>query len=47
MVRIRIYNMMGGATIFRLPPQAHGLSPKEARRLAKLAERGQLPAPDL
>ena len=46
MVRIRIYNLMGGATIYRLPPQARGLSLKEARRLAKLAERGQLPAPE-
>ncbi|MGH3186072.1 MAG: DUF1707 SHOCT-like domain-containing protein [Streptosporangiaceae bacterium] len=44
-VRIRIYNLMGGATVYRLPPQARGLSLKEARRLAKLAERGALPAP--
>ena len=46
MVRIRIYNLMGGASVYRLPPQARGVSLKEARRLAKLAERGQLPAPD-
>jgi hypothetical protein len=45
-VRIRIYNLMGGATIYRLPPQARGLSLREARRLAKLAERGALPAAD-
>jgi hypothetical protein len=45
-VRVRIYNLMGGATIYRLPPQARGLSLKEARRLAKLAERGALPAAD-
>jgi hypothetical protein len=45
-VRIRIYNMMGGASVYRLPPQARGVRLKEARRLAKLAERGQLPAPD-
>jgi len=43
-VRIHIYNLMGGATIYRLPPQARGLSLKESRRLAKLAERGALPA---
>jgi hypothetical protein len=45
-VRVRIYNLMGGATIYRLPPQARGLSLNEARRLAKLAERGALPAAD-
>jgi hypothetical protein len=44
-VRIRVYNLMGGATIYRLPPQARGQSLKEARRLAKQAERGQLPVP--
>ena len=46
LIRLRTYNLMGGATIFRLPPQARGLGLKEARRLAKAAERGQLPAPD-
>jgi hypothetical protein len=45
-VRVRIYNLMGGATIYRLPPQARGLSLKESRRLAQLAERGALPAAD-
>jgi hypothetical protein len=45
-VRIRVYNLMGGATIYRLPPQARGRSLKEARHLAKQAERGTLPAPD-
>jgi hypothetical protein len=45
-VRIRVYNLMGGATIYRLPPQARGQSLKEARRLAKQAERGQLPVPE-
>jgi Domain of unknown function (DUF1707)/Cell wall-active antibiotics response 4TMS YvqF len=44
-IRIRIYNMMSGASIYRLPPQARGVSLKEARRLAKSAERGELPAP--
>jgi hypothetical protein len=42
-VRIRGFALMGGATIYRLPPQARGVSLKEARRLAKAAERGQLP----
>jgi hypothetical protein len=42
-VRIRCFNLMGGATIFRLPPQARGVSLKEARRLAKAAERNELP----
>jgi hypothetical protein len=45
-VRIRMYNLMGGATIYRLPPQARGQSLSQARRLAKQAERGELPAPD-
>jgi hypothetical protein len=45
-VRIRLYNLMGGTSIYRLPPQARGKSLKEARHLAKQAERGQLPAPD-
>jgi Domain of unknown function (DUF1707)/Cell wall-active antibiotics response 4TMS YvqF len=44
-IRIRVYNLMGGASIYRLPPQARGVSLKEARRLAKSAERGELPAP--
>ncbi len=42
-VRIRGFAFMGGATIYRLPPQARGVSLKEARRLAKAAERNQLP----
>ena len=45
-IRIRVYTLMGGASIYRLPPQARGVSLKDARRLAKSAERGQLPAPD-
>jgi DUF1707 SHOCT-like domain len=45
-IRIRSYNIMGGLTIWRLPPEARGLSLKESRRLAKAAERGRLPAPD-
>jgi hypothetical protein len=44
-IRIRVYNLMGGASIYRLPPQARGVSLKEAQRLAKAAERGELPAP--
>jgi hypothetical protein len=43
-LRIRTYNLMGGSTIWRLPPQARGRSLKESRRLAKAAERGRLPA---
>ncbi len=46
LIRIRTYNLLGGATIFRVPPQARGLGLKQARRLAKAAGRGQLPAPD-
>ena len=42
-VRIHGFALMGGATIYRLPPQARGVSLKEARRLAKAAERGELP----
>jgi hypothetical protein len=45
-IRIRVYNLMGGASIYRLPPQARGVSLKDARRLARSAERGELPAPD-
>jgi len=44
-IRIRVYNLMGGASIYRLPPEARGASLKDARRLAKAAERGQLPPP--
>ncbi len=45
-VRIRIYCLMGGATIYRLPPQARGQSLHDARRLARRADRGELPALD-
>ena len=44
-IRLRTWNLMGGATIFRVPPQARGLDLREARRLAKAAGRGELPAP--
>jgi len=44
-IQVRAYNLMGGATIYRLPPQARGLSLKQARRLARAADRGELPAP--
>jgi hypothetical protein len=46
LVRLRTYNLMGGATIYRVPPQARGLDLKGARRLAKAAGRGELPAPE-
>ena len=44
-IRLRAWNLMGGATIYRVPPQARGLGLKEARRLAKAAGRGELPPP--
>jgi Domain of unknown function (DUF1707)/Cell wall-active antibiotics response 4TMS YvqF len=46
LVRVRAYNLMGGVTIYRLPPQARGLDLAQARRLARAASRGQLPPPD-
>jgi hypothetical protein len=46
LIRIRVYNVMAGASIYRLPPQARGMSLKDAQRLARAAERGELPAPD-
>ena len=46
LIRIRVYALMGGATIYRLPPQARGVGLKEARRLARAADRGELPALD-
>ena len=46
LIRIRVYALMGGASIYRLPPQARGVGLKEARRLARAADRGELPAPD-
>jgi len=46
LIRIRVYALMGGATIYRLPPQARGVGLKEARRLAKASDRGQLPPAD-
>jgi uncharacterized protein DUF1707 len=45
-IRLLTWNLMGGATIYRVPPQARGLGLKEARRLAKAARRGELPPPD-
>ena len=46
LVRVRAYNVMGGVTIYRLPPQARGVGLEQARRLATAADRGELPAPD-
>jgi len=43
-IRIRTFNLMGGVNIYHLPAEARGVSLSEARRLAKRAERGQLPA---
>ncbi len=45
-IRVRSYSVMGGVTIYRLPPQARGVGLSQARRLARAAERGLLPAPD-
>jgi len=45
LVRVRAYNLMGGVTIYRVPPQARGLGLEEARRLAEAAGRGELPPP--
>jgi Domain of unknown function (DUF1707)/Cell wall-active antibiotics response 4TMS YvqF len=42
-IHLRTWNVMGGATIYRLPPQARGLPLKQARRLARAARRGELP----
>jgi hypothetical protein len=44
-IKLRTWNLMGGATIYRVPPQARGLGLRDARRLAKAAGRGELPAP--
>ena len=43
-IHIRSFNLMGGNTIWRLPPEARGRSLKESRKLAREAERGQLTA---
>jgi len=43
LIRIRTFNLMGGINVYHLPPEARGASLAEARRLAKQAERGQLP----
>ncbi|HZR49505.1 MAG TPA: DUF1707 domain-containing protein [Streptosporangiaceae bacterium] len=41
-VRIRGFALLGGANIYRLPPDARGVSLREARRLAKHSERREL-----
>jgi hypothetical protein len=46
LIRIRVYNLMGGASIYRLPPQARGVGLREAQKLARAAERGELPPAD-
>jgi hypothetical protein len=45
-VHIKTFSLMGGNTIWRLPPQARGLPLKESRNLAKQAERGELATGD-
>jgi hypothetical protein len=44
-IRLRLYTLMGGASVYRLPPQARGRSLRDARRLARRAERGELLGP--
>jgi Domain of unknown function (DUF1707)/Cell wall-active antibiotics response 4TMS YvqF len=45
-IRIRMFNLMGGANIYRLPPQARGVSLAQARRMTRAAGRSgaELPA---
>jgi hypothetical protein len=45
LIRVRAYNLLGGVTIYRLPPQARGLGLEQARHLAEAAGRGELPSP--
>ena len=45
LIRVRAYNLLGGVTIYRLPPQARGLGLEQARKLAEAAGRGELPGP--
>lgn len=40
-IRIRSFAIMGGLTVWRLPPAARRLGLKEARRVAKAIERGR------
>jgi hypothetical protein len=42
-IRIRTFNLMGGAEIWRLPAEARDLSLKEAKKAAKAIEKGQKP----
>jgi hypothetical protein len=46
-IHLRAWNVMGGATIYRLPPQARGLPLKGARRLARAARRDGLTPPEI
>ena len=43
LIRVRAFNFMGGIQIYHLPPEARGASLAKARKLAKQAERGELP----
>lgn len=40
-IQVRSFAVMGGLTVWRLPPEARGLGLKEARRAAKAIERGR------
>jgi hypothetical protein len=46
LIRIRMFNLMGGVNIYRLPPEARGVSLAQARRITRAAGRGgsELPA---
>jgi hypothetical protein len=41
-IQIRAFNLMGGISVYHLPPEARGAKLSQARRLAKAAERGEL-----
>jgi hypothetical protein len=43
LIRVRTINFLGSVNIYHLPPEARGLPLARARRLAKQAERGELP----
>jgi hypothetical protein len=41
LIRVRSFAIMGGADIWRLPAETHGMSLRQARRAAKALERGE------
>jgi hypothetical protein len=42
-IRIRTFNLMGGAAVWRLPAETRDMSLKEAKKFAKAIEKGQQP----